>query len=68
MEPSVFKITIKRNKRKYGVTSTVAMTQVNNALLYTMENTYYATIKLQVLPNLLAPAYLQGKEVSHSIF
>jgi hypothetical protein len=65
MEPSVFNIAIKRNKRKYGATSTVVMT-TSKQYCCTMENTY-ATIKLQVLPNLLTPASTR-KKVPHSIF
>jgi hypothetical protein len=61
MEPSVSNIAIKRNKQKYGATSTVVMTTSKQ-----WENTY-ETIKLQVLPNLLTPVSTR-KKVPHSIF
>jgi hypothetical protein len=64
IEPSLFNIAVKRNKQKYGVISTVAMTTSEQVLL---EN-IYATIKLQVLSNLLTPASIRKKKVSHSIF
>jgi hypothetical protein len=57
----VFNIAIKRNKRKYRVTSTVAMTTSKQCIVvHTMENTY-ATIKLHVLPYLLTPAATRRK-------
>jgi hypothetical protein len=66
MEPSVFNIAIKRYKRKYGATSTVAMVTSKQCIV--VYHGKYATIKLQVLPNLLTPVSIQGKKVTHSIF
>jgi hypothetical protein len=67
MGPSVFNIALKRNKRKYGATSTVAITLSKQCIVVPWKIPCKNQIKLQVLPNLLTPASTK-KKVPHSIF
>jgi hypothetical protein len=67
MEPTVFNIVIKRNKRKYGATFSVVMAEsISNALFLPWKismqepNCKFCPIYLHLLP--------QGKKMSHFIF
>jgi hypothetical protein len=68
MEPSVFNIAIKRNKRKYGATSTVAMTTDKQCIVIVVHNGKYLCNNQVAIAQFIDTCFYKEKKVPHSIF